>query len=160
MFKILALSILVSAAPSQKAHVHGSGKVDIAFDNLKGKILFHAPAESIIGFEHQAKSKKDQQKKDAALNKLHESLAEMISFDPSLGCEIRMEMYEVIAEAKHSDVEAEYGVTCQKPPKDSSVTFKFQNKFPKLKNVQVNFVIGDLQKSLTVTKDGEILELK
>ncbi len=47
------------------------------------------PADSIFGFEHEAKSKKDKAGKEAALKKLEEKVSEMIVFDTSLKCEIK-----------------------------------------------------------------------
>jgi hypothetical protein len=65
----LALTIQVSYGGSaakkrhqHSAHVHGTAKLDIAIEERTATVEFEAPAESIIGFEHKAKTAADQQK--------------------------------------------------------------------------------------------------
>jgi hypothetical protein len=43
------------------AHVHGSAKLDIAVEDRTATIEIESPAESIIGFEHKARTDADQQ---------------------------------------------------------------------------------------------------
>nr|BFD62241.1 hypothetical protein BdHM001_09220 [Bdellovibrio sp. HM001] len=159
MLKVLLLSLMALAHTEHGAHVHGAGKVSIAFDGKKGKVEFHAPAEAIYGFEHSAKSKKDKQKKEEGLAKL-DNMAEMMVFDPSLKCEVKKEIFEVIEQKSHSDVEAEFAVNCEAPVAGSTVTFNFQKFYPRLKKVQVEVLVDQVQKSLEVKKNGESLELK
>ena len=147
------------AHTEHSAHVHSAGKVSLAFDGKKGKLEFHAPAETIYGFEHSAKSKKDKQKKDEGLAKL-DSMAEMVVFDPSLKCEVKKEIFEVIEQKSHSDVDAEFSINCEAPVAGSTVTFNFQKVYPRLKKVQVEVLIDQVQKSLEVKKNGDSLELK
>lgn len=160
MLKVLLFSMMALAQSDHGAHVHGAGKVSLAFDGKKGKLEFHAPAEAIYGFEHRAISKKDKQKKDEALKKLGERISEMVVFDPSLKCETKLDMYEVVEKKNHSDVEAEFNITCEAPAAGSVVTFNFQKVFPRLKKVQLEVLVDQVQKSLEVTKNGETLELK
>lgn len=160
LFSLMALAHSDHSANQQSAHVHGSGKVSIAFDGKKGKLEFHAPSESLYGFEHAAKSKKDKQKKDEALSKLGDKMSEMVVFDPALNCEVKLDMYEVIEKKKHSDVEGEFNITCETAAAGSTVTFNFQKVFPRLKKVQVDVLADQVQKSLEVSKNGETLELK
>jgi len=160
MLKVLLLSAMVFAAREQGAHVHGTAHVSIGFDGKKGKITMESPADSLFGFEHEAKSKKDRQKKDEALKKLEEKISEMIVFDPSLQCEIKKEIFEVNQQRNHSDVDAEFAVTCQGPVAGTSVSFNFQKVFPRFKKVQVDVIADQVQKSLEVKKNGESLDLK
>lgn len=159
MFKVLLLSAMVFAG-EQAAHVHGSGHVSLAFDGAKGKIQFESPGQSLFGFEHEAKSKNDKKKKDAALQKLEDKISEMIVLDPSLKCDIKKDIFEVIQKNGHADVSAEFTVQCQQPVAGSSISFHFQKVFTSLKNIQVDVLAGDMQKSLAVKKNGESIELK
>lgn len=160
MLKILLLSAIVSAAPEQTAHVHGQGSMDIAFDGNIGKLHLEVPGESLFDFEHQAKSKKDIQKKDAALRKLEEKISEMVVFDPALNCKIAKDIFEVNQETQHSDVDAEFSVNCDKSVLGSSVSFNFQKTFSKFKKIKVNILVDSVQKTTQVTKNGERVELK
>ncbi len=160
MFKVLLLSTMVFAAREHGAHLHGAGKISMAFDGKRGKIELHVPAESLYGFEHEAKSKKDRQKKEQALLKLEEKISEMIVLDPSLKCEIKKEIFEVNQQKNHAEVEAEFGVSCEAPVAGSEISFHMQKVFPRLRKVQVDVVADGVQKSLQVTNNGDSLGLK
>ena len=159
LFSIIALSI-TTYAQERKAHVHGAAQVSMGFDGSKGKIEFKAPAETIFGFEHQARSKKDREAKDKGLQVLNDQISEMIVFDKELACEIKMEASQVNQEKDHADVEVEYAVTCQKSVAGSSITFNFKKGLSRIKKVKVDVIADEVQKSLEVNKNGESLELK
>ena len=62
LFLLLISPVTFAAAKEHRhheAHVHGSATLNIAFEKLQGKIEFKAAADSILGFEHEAKSEKD-----------------------------------------------------------------------------------------------------
>lgn len=160
MFKVLLLSTLVFAAREHGAHEHGAGRVSVGFDGKRGKIEMSIPAEALFGFEHEAKSAKDRQKKEDALKKLEEKISEMISFDAALKCEIKKEIFEVNQAKNHADVEAEFVVSCQEPVVGSTVSFNFQKVFSRFKKIQVDFIADSVQKSVQVLKNGDTLELK
>lgn len=148
------------AAREQGAHVHGVGQVSLGFDGPKGKIELNIPGEALFGFEHEARSKKDQAAKEAALKKLEQNIGEMIVFNKDLGCVLKKEFHEVNQAKDHSDVVAEFSVNCQKPVIGSTVGFYFQKQFPRLKKVKVDVIADTIQKTLQVSKNGEELELK
>ncbi|KYG64552.1 hypothetical protein AZI85_03845 [Bdellovibrio bacteriovorus] len=160
MMKVLLLSAMVFAAREHGSHVYGAGKVSLAFDGKSGKIQMEVPAEAILGFEHQAKSKQDKQKKDKALTKLEEKISEMIVLDPSLKCEIKKDIFEVNQEDSHADIEAEFNVTCAAPVAGSTISFNFTKHFSRLKKVQVDVLADGVQKSTQVLKNGDSVELK
>lgn len=160
MFKVLLIAMISGAAPVQTAHVHGEAKVSIAFDGLKGKIEVHAPGESIFGFEHEARSKKDIRAKDKSMAKLEENISEMVKFSADSGCEIKKDIFEVNQMKGHSELTAEFSVACSASPAGSSIVFNFKKSFPGMKKVKVDFLMGELQKSLQVLADGDSLELK
>lgn len=160
MFKVFLFSTLVFAAREQGTHVHGFVKASVAFDGKTGKIQMEIPADSIFGFEHPAKSKKDIQTKEESLKKLETKISEMIVFDSSLQCKIAKEIFEVNQEKNHADVDADFSVNCQKPVAGSSISFNFQKVFSRFKKVHVDVIADSVQKSMDVTKNGESLELK
>lgn len=150
--------------PSQpkqnKAHVHGSAKVGIAFEENYGKVTLEAPAESIVGFEFVPKSAKDQKRQSEQLEKLDKSISEMIVFDESLKCVFTSGGSDINRSGDHADLKTSFEVKCNKTPKDTVVKFNFQKVFPKLKTVEVQALISELQLSTTVKKDNTSLELK
>ena len=157
---VMILSSLMFAHAEQKAHVHGSAEVSIAFDKNKGKIVFNSPTEAVYGFEYAPKTKKDKQRKESALKKLEESIGKMIVFPESAACEIKKDVIEVNESGNHADVAAEFNVSCKESPAGNSVTFNFNQQFKGLKKVKVEVLVDDIQKSLEVKSSGEKLELK
>lgn len=143
------------------AHSHGAGTLGIAFDGLKGKIDFKIPSDSIFGFEYVAKSDKDKKKRDEGLSKLETKISEMLVFEPALNCKITKDKIEVVAESpKHSDTVASYNVTCDKSPVGTELTFNFQKQFPKIKDLDVQIVADNVQKSIEANKNNTKLFLK
>ena len=170
MYRMLVISVLSfcsvafaqtePAAQPQKSHVHGEGTASLAFDGKKGKLDMSLPSESIMGFEHQAKSAKDRKAKEDALLKLEEKISDMVVLDPSLKCEIKKEIFEVIESKNHSDVDAEFNITCEQPALGTTVKLNFAKVFPRMKKIKVDVIAGEVQKSVEVKKGGESLELK
>lgn len=135
------------------AHAHGVGTLGIAFEGYKGTIEFEIPSDSIIGFEHIAKSKKDQKKKDESLAKLEANLSDMIKFESLLNCRFTKQKIEVVAESdSHSEVVALFNVICEKSPLNTKLVFNFQKYFPKISNLNVQVIIDNLQKAVKINK--------
>ena len=162
-FTLIADGKATDGSPhSHKAHVHGSAQLSLAFDGINGKLEFESPAESIIGFEHQAKTNGQKKQVEEALELLKTKMPEMIVFMPELGCVFRSTEAQVkmSKETNHSETHASFDLVCNKSPKGSKVTFQFTKIFPKLKKVEAQILIDDTQKSLMVTKSPTSLELK
>ncbi|WP_413291371.1 ZrgA family zinc uptake protein [Bdellovibrio sp. HCB337] len=143
------------------AHQHGSAEVSLAFDGAQGKFEFKSPSDSVVGFEHTAKSAKDIKARDEAFKKFESQIADMVTFEKSLNCQFKKEKLEMLAEsAKHSDVQANFTISCSKSPEGSKVTFNFQKHFPNLKDVDVQILTEKIQKSVEAKSSGTVLELK
>ncbi len=166
MLKLLVIGLLSVSSiafaneKEQKPHIHGEARVSIAFDGKKGRIELRVPTEAIYGFEHEAKSAKDRANKDQAMSKLSDKVGEMFVFDEGLKCEVRLDMYEVLPSKKHSDVEADYNVTCAELPAGHKLSFHLAKVFPRIKKTVVEYLAEDVQKSQVMTKDGDSIELK
>jgi hypothetical protein len=151
------------------AHVHGGAKLNIAFDNMSGKIEFKSAAMGILGFEHRAVSIKDKKILEDAIAKFESEIFQMIQFEKILGCQFTKDKIGLISDnepghnkkhaAEHSDFIAEFSIACLKPVLGSTVTFDFTS-IKGLKDIDVIFLIGDLQKSLEINKKPIALELK
>lgn len=143
------------------AHAHGAGTLGIAFEGSKGKIDFKIPGESILGFEHKAKSDKDKIRQQEALAKLESKISDMIAFDSALNCVMSKDKIEVVSEsARHSEVVAGFSIVCARSPVGSEVTFNFQKQFPKIKELDVAVIADNVQKSIEVKTDNTKLSLK
>ena len=56
------------------AHIHGTAAVNIVIDDRTAIIELTAPADSVVGFEHQAKSAADQTRQAKALDLLRNNI--------------------------------------------------------------------------------------
>lgn len=169
---LLLLSLEVTADSAEKrhghVHVHGAAAVNIAVEGTKAAIEIRAPGESIMGFEHEAKSEADKKKHAAALARLEQRRDEIVAFDPKLGCTSSAMKTAVVEEdsngaaktgkqkqktGEHREVHASYSVICDKPLAGSRVRFGFSKVFPQVREVKVQ-VIGDAKQSgATIKKD-------
>lgn len=170
--KIIALTIGLFLVPAHAehrhydAHVHGAAKLDIAIDDLNGKIEFRAAAEGVLGFEHKPKSAPDQKKLTDTKQIFVQSMEKMVNFDSALLCHLEKIMVDQIPEkdhqdnkeaahkkdaehlnGEHSDFVATFKVLCQKSPLGSRLKLDF-SRFKDLHDIDVTILIGNLQKSL------------
>lgn len=144
-----------------EAHSHGSAQLNIAFDNLVGKIEFKAAAEGIVGFEHTAKTEKDKKALDAAITKFDTAISHMVAFEAKAQCNFLKEKVDVVSQkdSHHSDFVASYQVTCKQNLLGSQLTIDF-TAFKKIKDIDVMIMVNDLQKSVEVKSKPVTIELK
>ena len=158
-----------------EAHTHGVAEVNIAIDGSKADVEFRAPAESVMGFEHEAKSESDKKKRDAALRTVQAKINQMVVFDPKLSCkfsEVKTAIVEEKGEpgntqsdksahghkdqkktAEHREVRATFSAACDKTLAGSRVTFGVHKTFPAIGEIKVQ-VLGDAKQSgATIKKD-------
>lgn len=144
------------------AHQHGAAKMAIAFEGANGQINIEVASQGIYGFEYVPKKEADKKKQAEGLQKLETKMSEMVQFEDSLKCVISKTKLEVDQHegGKHSDIDGEFKVVCQKSPIGSKITFNVQKVFPALKDVDVQVIVDDLQKSFEAKQNGAVLELK
>jgi hypothetical protein len=176
----LTVSFGIGAAAAKRhhdAHVHGTAEINIAVEGVKATVEFRAPAESVMGFEHEAKSESDKKKHDTALEQLRSKRDQMILFDPKLGCK-SSDMKTSIVEEKgdymkappgkdarkdqtksgeHREVHGTFSVACDKPLAGSRVRFGVSKVFRDIQEIKVQ-VLGDSgQSGGTIKRDqGDI----
>jgi hypothetical protein len=156
---LLSLNSFSAEHRQHQAHQHGSATLAIAFENLTGKIEFRAAAEGIVGFEHAAKSEKDKKNLAEVITKFETEIAKLIQFDSGLACQFKKEQVEMITTGTHADFLANFSVTCNKSPVDSKLTFDF-TAFPKIKDLDVTVLAGNVQKSVEVKTKPLTIEIK
>jgi hypothetical protein len=175
---LLTFCFAIGAVVQQRrhdAHVHGAAEVSIAVEGSKATVEFRAPAESVMGFEHEAKSESDKKKRDAALEQLRANKDRMIVFDPRWGCK-SSELKTAVAEEKaerakaqtgtegqshkdqkksgeHREVQGIFSVACDKPLAGSRITFGVYKIFPDIHEINVQVLSDSKQVGATIKKD-------
>lgn len=163
---LLALSLAFSCpATANKshhrdhgAHVHGGGALSLAFDGLEGRVEFKSPADSIVGFEHEAKSEKDKKTLAATVQKFEKETSKLVQFDPSCQCTFQKDNVGVQRDGEHSDFLAYFDVKCQKPITGTKVTFDFTS-FKKLDDLDVTLLVDQVTKTAEIRKQVLTVDL-
>lgn len=153
----LIIFMVVSAQAKRKnppihrehqAHSHGSGNLSIAFEKNSGKIEFKITAESILGFEHLAKSEADKKTLATNLQIFEAEIGKMIIFDASLNCRYSKEQLAQQGEADshHSDWIAQYSIHCDRSPLKTKLLIDF-TRYKKIRDLDITLLVEDLQKN-------------
>jgi len=112
---VLPLAAVIGACASMahssetktlKAHEHGVGKLNIAFEHSQVMMELEAPGADIVGFEHPAESPEDKASVRTALNLLEKPLA-LFVFPKEAKCTVAMATAELHGE--EGDHEKEHG---------------------------------------------------
>ncbi len=145
----------------QHAHEHGGAKLNIAIDGKDATIELETPADGVVGFEHAATSNADKKQESMALDTLKNRIADMVIFDRSAACVFtaRKVAVEKDPEEGHSDVKAEFSVTCGKSPAGTTLRFGFSKIFPRIVDVEVQLLNGDQQTGAKIHNDGGTIAL-
>jgi hypothetical protein len=142
------------------AHVHGTAAVNIAIEERTATIEFTAPADGVVGFEHQAKSAADQTMQAMALDRLRNNIDSMVVVDPALGCRFSPTKVDVVQQdAEHAEVLGTFAVSCHTPLAGSKVRFGFTKTFPRVQTVNVQLVGVTQQVGASIKQDKGELEV-
>lgn len=139
------------------AHEHGAAKLSMAFDGLEGQIEFESPAADIIGFEYRPKNLLDKKKSEEALAKLKSS-KDLFVFSADLQCEQTESKVDVKYQGSHGEVHALWKLKCTKSPAASSVNIKIGEIFTSLEKLEIEALIGDVQKKFHLKNAQGIIE--
>jgi hypothetical protein len=142
-----------------EAHSHGHADLSIAFDGLNGQIEFKSPAESIVGFEHVAKSDKDKNKLNIAINDFESKITTYIQFDSGIGCKVEKKLIDIVADGSHADFIAKFTLSCIKPVNGTTLTFDFTG-LKKLKEIDATVLVEELQLKAEIKSKKTKLEIK
>jgi hypothetical protein len=166
---LLVILGTVSAAEKRHAdsHVHGIAEMNIVVEGNTVIVEFRAPAEGVMGFEHEAKSDADKKNRDAAVKFIKDRFGEMVIFDKKLGC-APASAEVVVAQTddgtkepkgdakrsgEHREVRAHHNFSCQSDPAGSRVRFGVSKAFPNIHELKVQVLSGAKQTGTTIKKD-------
>lgn len=146
-------------------HEHGMSTLNLALEGNQLEIELESPAMNIVGFEHAASSDADQATVSAARAALEKPLT-LFSLPAAAGCvveatDVESPLFghddhdEMHADAKgesHSDIDAEYALTCSKPEALTTLSLApFFQQFPGTSKVQVQLIAPNGQKGAELT---------
>lgn len=163
IYILLLASSLAFAGPTLKPHVHGVGKITLALESpTSGTLELDCPGDSIMGFEHEARTEADKNAQNKAFDRLRNQPDHIVIFDEGSGCtvttkDVGLEKGE--ENSKHKDINASYTVVCAKALSGTKVHMGIMDLFPKIKKLSFE-VLGDAgQKQATVESSHESISL-
>jgi hypothetical protein len=154
-----------------ESHVHGVAEINIIVEGKRVVVEFHAPMESVMGFEHEAKSDAEKKKRDAAMKLVNDKFNELVVFDKKFGCQSQAGKVAIVQSdssdskdkkhgqgdhkksAEHREVRATHNFECQKDPAGSRVRFGVTKVFPEIQEIKVQVLSDAKQSGATIKKD-------
>jgi hypothetical protein len=147
---------------SAGAHEHGTGKLGMAFEGLKGSWEWEIPMESIIGFEYQPSTPADKKKLADALETVRTRMAEMVVLPAASGCVLTVVkadgIYKDHGDHMHSDLNASGTIVCRSAVQ-GEIRFAFQKHFPKVHKTTVQFLSEAVQTGAEIVDDRGTLRI-
>ena len=138
-------------------HDHGVGDLSIAVSGENITALFNIPAETIIGFEFEAKSAKDQKIKKEKISRFEADFLKLVKLDSKFGCEKVSSQNEVKQEGNHGEFQLSFSAKCKIKLSQTTIKINFKDSYPKIKKINVNFLSDKNTQSLGLLKGfGEI----
>ena len=150
---LLALIALPHQLYAHQAHSHTDGRASLALDKAEGVFDLELPATALIDFEHKPKNPVQKIKLQKALQTLESSTSEVLVIDSAFGCSISKSKAEVLYSGKNdslSEFKLSSQLKCLKMPSLSAIKLKILKKYPKLDKIEVQVLLGDLQKSFVL----------
>ncbi len=146
------------------AHEHGAAQLNVALEGQRLELALESPAMNLLGFEHAAVSTADQAAAAHAQQQLQTPLA-LFGIPSAAGCtiasqELRSPLFIDHADqhtehehgSEHSDVDANYVLTCNKPEALAAIDLSqlFQ-RFPATRKIQVQLIGPNGQQGAELT---------
>lgn len=165
--RILSLPLLLLATASlwgqeahgHKAHVHGVASLDLAIEGRTLTAIFESPADSIMGFEHAAKTPDEKKKQTEAFARLKARFGEMLLLPATAQCTWKAAKAEVHVHGSHADVEAEFTAECKGPLNRGEIRFAFMKVFPDVHELKIQLIGPGQQTGATIKHDEGSLRL-
>src|SRR5262245_33600479 len=160
-------------------HEHGRGTLNIAVEGNRVSMELEVPGMDIVGFEHEAKTRKDKATLEMAKQKLSAPLS-LFKFPASAGCRVTEAKVDVEAgehnhatkegktvdtskssekERHHFEFHNQYSVECASPASITTIEFGYFNTFPGAEKLDVNLITAKGQNKYEVTRANPTLSL-
>jgi len=173
----------------QEAHVHGIAELLVVLEGEQLDIELHSPAMNLLGFEHRARTPKQQALVQNAKNTLADTnnlftlgsaQCQLVDLDVDVSRmldegvhhdtdhhddESHHEEHDANhrdrqEEHGHSDIEARYRYRCEQPSTLDSLTTSIPVAFPGIESLQVQWIINGRQGAATLDNSRRHLNFK
>jgi hypothetical protein len=152
----------------EAAHVHGQVRLDVAVDGATLTLQMEAPLDSVLGFEHRARTPAERQ----AVAQMKAGLADTAALfkpDAAAQCtagpaDLQSALFEPATGAaargdEHMDLDASYTFTCERPEQLKTVQLGLFERFTRIQRLDVQVATAQGQRKLTLTRAQPRLRL-
>lgn len=149
----LALAAMPALAHEQRAHVHGTAKLNIAMEGKTLILALESPMESLLGFEHAPHNPREQAVVDALKQQLS-TPDQLFDLPGKAGCKsTTITLASPLFEDKyhthnghHADLDAEFVYECSQSSRLKGLNVRLFEQFPHLRKIDVQIVAGQTRK--------------
>ena len=134
----LASTALADEKRELDSHTHGHVELKVAVEGDTLEIALEAPGESIVGFEHEARTDEQKTAVEAARKQLGDAAA-IFALPDTAGCEVKSSNVELHIEGEHSGFEASYSYSCATPASLTSLETKLFTLYPAIEEIEVEY---------------------
>lgn len=184
VFGALAINPAAAQTPHRELgpHEHGRGTLNIAVEGNKVTMELEVPGMDIVGFEHEAKTRKDKATLEKAKQKLMTPLS-LFKLPASAGCRVAEAKVEVEIgehdhdhgaketkdgegakgsvkeEHHHSEFHNQYSLECGSAASITAIEFGYFSAFAGAEKLDVNVITPKGQNKFEVTRASPSLSL-
>jgi hypothetical protein len=150
---------------NQSAHVHGEAELEITQDNKQILIEFKSPSIDMVGFEHTAKNKAQQDKLKAVENTLKNN-QKLLVFNTEAQCQQTKATTDISdltaqkSKESHSDIKVSYFFTCAQPQDLKSIQVNLFKQFRSLHAIEAQWIVHNKQGAKALTPKQSTIFLK
>lgn len=175
---VLLLSALTASADNLNAHQHGQAELQLAMDGQSVELMLLSPADSLLGFEHEPRTKTEQETVESALTWLTETpLINTVSGSCSIqtsevhyahaGDDAHHEEHDdhehehhESEETTHTDIEVFQTLNCPDLAPDSQLVTSLSEQFPAIENLDIQWAGPEGQGALRLEQGVAEFSLK
>lgn len=155
------------------AHVHGASKLNLVVEGQTISMELLAPANDIVGFEHQPRTDKQKAAVEQATETLRDPL-KLFTPSPAAGCTVASASAELVLdnahaghaahgradEATHAEFRGRYSLLCKDVAAVQGIDFPYFKLFPRADEVEVQAILPGGQKGFEVKRARPRLSLR
>ncbi|REL27733.1 DUF2796 domain-containing protein [Thalassotalea euphylliae] len=156
-----------------QAHVHGEAELTLVLERQQLHINLAAPAESLLGFEHQAHSQREKNIVKQVVTHLS-TLDHVIKFKANT-CQLTEQHIDTNSvmpitptqkqtdraeHAEHAEITASYEFACQRPKQLTSISLELFTHFKRLTKIHTIWLTEHQQGRQVLTPSSRVLSLR
>jgi hypothetical protein len=141
LFIVATIALFSGAAYAAKAHVHGTGSLDVVIDRGQITLSLELPLDVAVGFERAPKSENEKAALAATEKTLHDAAALFIP-TTTANCtpqSVKVEMPNSSG-GEHADIDATYSFSCATPAQLKSIETTIFKHFKRLYRLETRRV--------------------